>query len=221
MVQSALGQRLHLAGLILSSSCPYPTGPIETITPDTWNDVLQTSILGPISLIQSFLPLVYPRSILTQLRTQPSSKIIFLTPSIIPSLHPPFNAPATITHTAISSLALTLSRELPTIPVHQIKLGTFDLTKSALPPSPPATTAEGEIASWPSQLRGLYDKAYQNVADKAKEKVRGGNVRELHNAVFDVLALEKTSWWRGESRVWGVGSGVGVYGFIGRCVPEV
>jgi NAD(P)-dependent dehydrogenase (short-subunit alcohol dehydrogenase family) len=58
MVQSALGQRLHLAGLILSSSCPYPTGPIETITPDTWNDVLQTSILGPISLIQSFLPLV-------------------------------------------------------------------------------------------------------------------------------------------------------------------
>jgi hypothetical protein len=136
-------------------------------------------------------------------------------------VHPPFNAPATITHTAISSLALTLSRELPTIPVHQVNLGTFDLTRSSLPPSPPATTAEGEIASWPSQLRGLYDKAYQNVTDKAKEKVRGGNVRELHNAVFDVLTLEKTSWWRGESRVWGVGSGVGVYAFIGRYVPEV
>src|ERR1700731_2517515 len=31
MVQAALGQRLHLARLILSSSAPYPTGPIETI----------------------------------------------------------------------------------------------------------------------------------------------------------------------------------------------
>lgn len=60
MVQSALGQRLHLAGLILSSSMSYPTGPIETITPDTWHDTLQTSLLGPISLIQSFLPLVIP-----------------------------------------------------------------------------------------------------------------------------------------------------------------
>ena len=58
MVQSALGQRLHLAGLILSSSIPYPTGPIETITPDTWNETFQSSLLGPISLIQSFLPLV-------------------------------------------------------------------------------------------------------------------------------------------------------------------
>ena len=58
MVQSALGQRLHLAGLILSSSMPYPTGPIETITPDTWNEAFQSSLLGPISLIQSFLPLV-------------------------------------------------------------------------------------------------------------------------------------------------------------------
>lgn len=60
MVQSALGQRLHLAGLILSSSMSYPTGPIETIGPDTWHETLQTTLLGPISLIQSFLPLVIP-----------------------------------------------------------------------------------------------------------------------------------------------------------------
>src|SRR6266496_3073055 len=59
MVQSALGQRLHLAGLILSSSMPYPTGPIETTTPDTWHETFQSSLLGPISLIQSFLPLVF------------------------------------------------------------------------------------------------------------------------------------------------------------------
>jgi len=157
------------------------------------------------------------------MRTQPSSKVIFLTPSIIPSLHPPFNAPNSITHSAISSLALTLSRELPTIPVVQINLGTFDLTRSPLPPlTPPATTPEGEIASWPAQLRGLYDKAYQNVADRARKQVRGGNVRELHNAVFDVLTMEKQPWWKGgEPRVWSVGSGVGVYGFIGRFVPEV
>ena len=58
MVQSALGQRLHLAGLILSLSMPYPTGPIETITSDTWHETLQSSLLGPISLIQAFLPLV-------------------------------------------------------------------------------------------------------------------------------------------------------------------
>jgi hypothetical protein len=146
---------------------------------------------------------------------------VFLTPSIVPALHPPFNAPATITHSAISSLALTLSRELPTIPVVQINLGIFDLTRSLIPPSPPAATPEGEIASWPSQLRGLYDKAYQQVADRARRQVRGGNVRELHNTVFDVLTMEKGPWWRGESRVWGVGSGVGLYGFIGKYVPEV
>ena len=58
MVQSALGQRLHLAGLILSSSFPYPTGPVEAVTMDTWHETVQSSLLGPISLIQSFLPLV-------------------------------------------------------------------------------------------------------------------------------------------------------------------
>jgi hypothetical protein len=56
--------------------------------------------------------------------------------------------------------------------------------------------------------------------DKARKQVRGGNVRELHNAVFDVLTMEKATWWR-EPRVWGVGSGVGLYAFIGRYVPEV
>ena len=58
MVQAALGQRLHLAGLILSSSYPYPTGPVETISMDTWYETVQSSLFGPISLIQSFLPLV-------------------------------------------------------------------------------------------------------------------------------------------------------------------
>lgn len=86
--------------------------------------------------------------------------------------------------------------------------------------TPPATTPEGEIASWPSQIRGLYDKAYQKVAEKARTQVRGSNVRELHNAVFDVLTMEKSAWWR-DARVWGVGSGVGLYAFIGRYVPEV
>jgi len=154
------------------------------------------------------------------MRSQPQSKIIFLTPSIVPSLHPPFNAPASLSYSSLSSLALTLDRELPTIPVIQINLGIFDLTRSSTPTTPPATTPERDIASWPSQLRGLYDKAYQEVADRARKQVRGGNVRELHNAVFDALTMEKSTWRR-ESRVWNVGSGVGVYGFIGRWVPEV
>jgi Fungal family of unknown function (DUF1776) len=103
-----------------------------------------------------------------------------------------------------------------------MNLGTFDLSRSPIPPpTPPATTPEGEIASWPAQIRGLYEKAYQQVADRARKQVRGGNVRELHNALFDVLTLEKAPWWRPESRVYGVGSGVGLYGFIGRWVPEV
>ena len=46
-------------------------------------------------------------------------------------------------------------------------------------------------------------------------------MRELHNAVFDALTMEKAHWWRGETRVWSVGSGVGLYGFVGRFVPEV
>lgn len=46
-------------------------------------------------------------------------------------------------------------------------------------------------------------------------------MRELHNAIFDVLTMEKAPWWRSERRVWGVGSGVGLYGFIGRFIPEV
>jgi Fungal family of unknown function (DUF1776) len=150
------------------------------------------------------------------MRNHPSSKIIFLSPSVVPSLHPPYNAPITISHSAISSLTLTLSRELPTIPVLQINTGIFDLSRSPLPLQ--EDPEEKEIASWPHNLRNLYEKAYQKVVDKAKRQVHGGNVRELHNVVFDALTIEKT-WWR-PSRVIGVGSGVGLYGFVGRFVPE-
>jgi hypothetical protein len=57
MVNAALG-RLHLAGVILSLSQAYPTGPIETINQETWQDSIYSSILEPISLVQSFLPTV-------------------------------------------------------------------------------------------------------------------------------------------------------------------
>jgi hypothetical protein len=141
----------------------------------------------------------------------------------VPSLHPPYNAPSAITYSAISSLALTLSRELPTIPVMQINLGIFDLSRSAAP-APIETDSQlpevrQEIATWPNNLRNLYEKAYEKVVDKAKRQIHGGNVRELHNVVFDVLTMEKTTWWR-PGRVVGVGSGVGLYGLIGRYVPE-
>jgi Fungal family of unknown function (DUF1776) len=51
-------------------------------------------------------------------------------------------------------------------------------------------------------------------------------VRELHNAVFDLLTMDRMPWWwtrigGGEKRVWGVGSGVGLYSFVGNWVPEV
>jgi Fungal family of unknown function (DUF1776) len=93
MVQSALGSRLHLTGLILSSSLPYPTGPIETITPETWNDTIHQSILDPISLIQSFLPLVLPHPLSTTKLTTPASIPTFLQNHLSNPLHNPLTPP--------------------------------------------------------------------------------------------------------------------------------
>jgi hypothetical protein len=47
----------------------------------------------------------------------------------------------------------------------------------------------------------------------AKKEVKGSNVRELHNAVFDALTV------RGPGSVWRVGRGSLVYDLLGKWCP--
>lgn len=212
--------KLTLAGVILIPDTTYPSGPIETLSPALWSDTLNTKILATTTTTQCFL-----RPILAF-----HSRLLLLTPSIIPSLSPPFHAIQTTTVAALTAYTTTLAAELApaNIPVINFRLGTFDCGavggRTHLQASPEHTT-RADVLSWPSAVRATYAKNF--VAQSTNtlttrgcintgnggRAVKGSPLRELHNAVFDALTVKKPA------KVWHVGSGSLLYDVVGNWVP--
>lgn len=172
-------------------------------------------------------------------KKEPNPKIIVCTPSIISSINPPFHAPEATVCSALSAFTEVLTAELRplAIPVTHIQLGTFDFTGFT-----PASTARGQweernppgiplraleanpqdveaLLPWPDSARHAYGKNFVNQSSSAISAgrirgMRGSSLRELHNAVFDVIDGSVT---KGTVRV---GLGASVYGFVGRWVPR-
>lgn len=76
-----------------------------------------------------------------------------------------------------------------------------------------------ETLAWPESARHAYGKNYMIQSSSAISAgrirgLRGSSLRELHNAVFDVIDGSE------QSGVVRIGLGAGLYGFVGRWVPR-
>jgi hypothetical protein len=213
----------------LIPSLNYQTSPIATIPPSSFADLFNTHLLQPILTIQAFLPLLTTRLNPPADKERPSPKVLVFTPSIISSINPPFHAPEATVCSALSAFTEVLTAELRPlgIPVTHMQLGTFDfagftpaansrlLQPHGLLPAP----EEAEALPWPDSARHAYGKNFVSQSGSAISAgrirgMRGSSLKELHNAVFDVIDGSVTS---GTVRV---GLGASVYGFVGRWVPR-
>ncbi|KAK0731307.1 hypothetical protein B0H67DRAFT_564437 [Lasiosphaeris hirsuta] len=229
-VPNAKKHHLSLSAVILIPSLHYQTSPIATIPPSSFADLFNTHLLQPILTIQTFLPLLTARLGPADKFSPP--KVLVLTPSIISSINPPFHAPQATVCSALTAFTEVLAGELRplSIPVTHIQMGSLDFDSFSsrgahqnnqrgkpigLLPAP----EESNTLSWPDSARHTYGENYINQTGSVISSGRlhglGGNsIRELHNAVFDVIDGSN------KSAVVRVGLGANVYGFVGRWVPR-
>ncbi|KAI1859322.1 hypothetical protein JX265_007239 [Neoarthrinium moseri] len=210
---------LTLTSIILIPSLNYQTSPIATIPPSSFADLFNTHLLHPILTIQSFLPLLTSR-ITPPGETPTTPKVLVFTPSIISSINPPFHAPEATVCSALSAFTEVLTGELRplAIPVTHIHLGTFDFA-GFVPTRHSNLLPAAETTAWPESARHVYGKNYVAQSSSAISAgrirgLRGSSLRELHNAVFDVIDGSD------QSGVVRIGLGAGLYGFVGRWVPR-
>ncbi|KAI3322940.1 DUF1776-domain-containing protein [Xylariaceae sp. AK1471] len=224
---------LTLTSVILIPSLHYQTSPIATIPPSSFADLFNTHLLQPILTIQAFLPLLTSRlapppsphnSNSTEKAVLKTPKVLVFTPSIISSINPPFHAPEATVCSALSAFTEVLTAELRPlgIPVTHLQLGTFDFTgfvPARGPHNPGLLPPAAETQQWPEAARLAYARNYESQSSSAISAgrirgLRGSSLRDLHNAVFDVIdGSEKGNVVR-------VGLGAGLYGFVGRWAPR-
>ncbi|KAF2186793.1 DUF1776-domain-containing protein [Zopfia rhizophila CBS 207.26] len=201
---------LHFGGLILVPDLIYPSGPIETVSPELWSDALNAKVLNTIATTQAFLPTI----------CEFKARVLILTPSIVSSLRPPFHSVETAVVGALEGFTASLRGELGTLGINvcQFKLGTFDCSnvggKHLQSMEAPKTNF------WPTSARALYSANYINQSRVARSRglfnqtgSTGSSLRELHSAVYDALTQKHPR------RVWRVGRGSVTYDVVGNWVP--
>ncbi|KZF25997.1 DUF1776-domain-containing protein [Xylona heveae TC161] len=213
----ATPHHLNLSGIIVIPDMTYPSGPIEMVSPDLWSDALNIKVLGTIATTQVFLRMIRDFH----------ARLLFLTPSIIPSLGPPFHGVETSVVAALDGFTTSLRAELGTmgIDVCQLKLGTFDCGsvggRQHLQTSIHSTRAD--VLSWPATARAAYAKNYVAQTHAGNRSctgngngngLKGSPLRELHNAVFDALTQSRPK------QLWRVGRGSLVYDVVGKWAPR-
>ncbi|KAH6634150.1 hypothetical protein B0J18DRAFT_452964 [Chaetomium sp. MPI-SDFR-AT-0129] len=225
------GKKHHISlkSVILIPSLKYQTSPIATIPPSSFADLFNTHLLQPILTIQAFLPVLTTRLGPPSDKDRPSPKVLVFTPSVISSINPPFHAPEATVCSALSAFTEVLTGELGPlgIPVTHIQLGSFDLSgftpaansRLLQPGGLRSAPEDADALPWPDSARHAYGKNYVSQSGSAISAgrirgMRGSSLKELHNAVFDVMDGSITT-----STVQ-VGLGAGMYGFVGRWVPR-
>ncbi|KAF2875045.1 hypothetical protein BDV95DRAFT_626593 [Massariosphaeria phaeospora] len=202
---------LNFCGLVLVPDLIYPSGPIETVSPELWSDALNAKVLNTIAVTQAFLPTVCDFK----------ARVLVLTPGIVASLQPPFHSVETAVVGALEGFTASLRAELGTlgIDVCQFKLGTFDFTNVGTKQHI-QSIAGPNTTTWPTTARSLYAANFVNQTRVAQRRGvlgqtggTGSSLRELHNSVFDALTRKKPR------KVWRVGRGSVTYDVVGRWVP--
>ena len=232
---------LNLRSVFLVPSLNYQISPIATIPPSCFSDLFNTHLLHPILTIQAFLPLLTAQ--LNPYSRTHRPKVLVFTPSIISSINPPFHAPESTICSALGAFTEVLAAELRPlkIPVTYLQLGTFDFSgfspamarrglqsagstgfhphTSTLLPNALPPPADMAALPWPDIAKVAYGANFvattaSSIAAGRIKGMRGSSLRDLHNAVFDILDGSETS------AVVRVGLGAELYGFVGRWAPR-
>ena len=189
---------LHLNSLILIPANTLPVSPISSLSPPDWSDILNTNLVAPFTTLHAFLPLLVSQK----------SSLLFLNPSIVPSLTPPSHAAESIIGGAMNQYISTLRQEVQIegVNVVQIRLGHFDYG---------ANLSENQQLV-PSQYSPRAAFARRRLEQKGIEKpVKGQSLRQLHNGVFDAMVRGK-----GRNGTIFVGRGARSYDLVGKWVPD-
>ncbi|KAE9982091.1 hypothetical protein EG328_011194 [Venturia inaequalis] len=215
--QASPGARPHqlsFAGLILAPDLVYPSGPIETLSPELWQDSINSKILLPITTAQAFLPTI----------CEFKARVLVLTPNVVASLKPAFHGMESAIVGALDGFTTTLRRELRTLGIHvcQIKLGNFDFSHLGGARTHLQSISASRTIAWPPSARMLYAQNFINQGRIAEGKgmfgdtgsiAKASSPRELHYAIFDALTQKRPS------SVWRVGRGSLAYDIVGNWVP--
>lgn len=154
--------------------------------------------MAPFTTLHAFLPLLISQK----------STLLFLNPSIVPSLTPPSHAAESVIGGALNQYISTLRREVQVqgVNVVQLRLGHFD--------HGPALSDNQQLV--PSQYSSRAEFARRRLEQKGVEKpVKAQSLRELHNGVFDAMVRGK-----GSNGTIFVGRGARSYYFVGKWVPD-
>lgn len=191
--------KLRLASLIILPASPPSIASIADLHPFKWSDTITSHVLAPFSAIHAFCPLISVH--------KPS--ILFLTPSIIPSLNPPSHALENVTAGAMQSYISTLRKEVMYLGVNIVhfKLGTFDNSQETADKALIVRAAGNKTTGASGRRLGDDDPV---PAEQSHDPLR-----ELHNNVFDAIVRGK-----GRGGTIFVGQGSRTYDWVSRWVPS-
>lgn len=227
----AVPHMLSFAGLIVVPDLYYPSGPVEAIRVDTWNDLLNSKILGPVFLLSNGL--------LELVRTH-QSRVLLVSPTIMGSLNPGYHAAESMITAALDALSLSAFRELrpQRIPFIHIRMGSFDVSHGGAGGGGGGNghkqherqvqnSVRADILSWPENLRALYARPYQFTAMLqtagagtgsgvvgSRSLSVGSPLRTLNYTIFDALTA------RNPARVYYAGKGSFLYHILPKWLPE-
>ncbi|KAI9687289.1 MAG: hypothetical protein M1822_002332 [Bathelium mastoideum] len=197
----ATPHKLNFAGLVIAPDLDYPTGPVETIEPSEWADVLNVKVLGTIYTAQAFLPII----------TDFRARLIMLTPSITSSIKSPFHGAESAAVGALEGFTYSLAAELHTLGINtcHLKLGNLDL--SNLGGRQHIQRIPGTaLRTWPASTQASYGR---NFVASSMSPRHGSPPRELHNAIFDALVQQRPQL------IYRVGRGSLAYELVGNWLP--
>ena len=144
--------KLNFMGMILAPDTQSAPTRIEDISSEEWSDALNAKVLNTIATTQLFLPSI----------VEYKAKILFLTPSVTPSLRPPMHAIESTVYGALDGFAATLAAEVRDdgVSISHFKLGNIDV--------PSVTAKQRRDGVVPSRLKATP-------------------LRKLQDSVFDAL----------------------------------
>lgn len=199
-IPNAPPHTLRLAAIIVAPGTPLPTQPIGSLPPSIWSDTLNTRLLAPFTTVQAFLPLLISQK----------STLLFLTPSIVPSLTPAYHAADSVVAGGLQQYISTLRKEVQGqgVNVVQFQLGHFDYGLSA-------TENHQQLILRQQMSRSQATKRRLEEKGVSPRDITGTSLKELHNNVFDAIVRGK-----GRNGTVFVGQGARTYDLIGKLVPD-